>query len=98
MLFYLALLLLNKLSWKLFESLQPGNMLNVYVVKDPKQKTMHVFCAAAMFLVFLALNAKWFFRQARRFQRYERCDTAPPVIGEIPAAIPASSGVPESVK
>ncbi len=95
---YFGLFFINRLSWKTVESLQPGNMFNVYALKDPQQKTVHLFFAVAMFLIFCALNLKWFSRQARRFQRYERSEIVPPVIASMLASSVAASSAVESAK
>jgi len=78
----LVLFFLNRLSWKTIEAMQPGNMFNVFVTKDVSQKTLHLFCAVGMLLIMMLLNARWFSRQVKRFQRYERNVTPPPVIAE----------------
>jgi hypothetical protein len=80
---YLGLFFLNRLSWKTIESFQPGNMFNVFGMKDSDLKSLHVYIAAILLILFSALNAKWFVLQMRRFQRYDRNVAAPPVIAQM---------------
>jgi hypothetical protein len=75
----------NKLSWQTVERFQPGNITNVFIVKQPDHLLMHQVFAAGWLVLMLALHAKWFRQQLASFQPLEK--TAPPAT--TPPPLPA---------
>ncbi len=78
---YIASFFLNRLSWKMLEENQLGNIFNVFVVRNPAQKQTHLLFAGAWLLIMVVLNARWFIRQAKDFKPLDR-RAEPPVISE----------------
>lgn len=63
-----VLFFLNHLSWKSVEGLQLGNIMNVFYLREDEHRSYHVIFALVWLAVMLALNAKWFFTQAKNFR------------------------------
>jgi hypothetical protein len=70
----------NHLSWSTLEKFQPGNLFNAFSLKNSADQYLHVICSAALLLVALLLNARWFAAQWKNFRPLEpRTDfTQPP--------------------
>jgi hypothetical protein len=69
----------NHLSWSTLEKFQPGNLFNVFSLKDSGDQMLHVWCSAAFLLVALLLNARWFAAQWKNFRPLEpRADPTQP--------------------
>jgi hypothetical protein len=85
----MLLFFLNRLSWASIERLQPGNVANLFIVKDERAKAEHLICAAAWVLLMLVLNAKWFTRQVKCFQPLDR--RQPPQISGTVASLSPSN-------
>ena len=72
------LFFLNQLTTHVLEHTQPGNLFNVFSVNDESQRWIHMEFALGWLLVMLALNWRWFLRQARNFEPFQRPVPAPP--------------------
>jgi hypothetical protein len=70
----------NQLSWKSIDGFQPGNIFNVFSVRDEKELMNHEVFALVWLLVAVLLNTKWFLRQVKNFRPLEKTEK-PPVIG-----------------
>jgi len=85
----IVLFFLNQLSWTSLEKLQIGNLFNLFILRDQSLKYMHVVCGAIWVAVMLALNARWFARQARQFQPLNPA-SEPPVIADTAPTQPGA--------
>ncbi|MGH7950934.1 MAG: hypothetical protein ACREFE_03300, partial [Limisphaerales bacterium] len=83
----IVLFFLNQLSWKSFGELQPGNIFNVFALRDDDRRIDHLYFALGWLALMILLNAKWFARQIKNFRPLEKVEP-PPVIAEIPPEIP----------
>jgi hypothetical protein len=77
------LFFVNRLSWTSIEGLQLGNAFNVFADRDNGQLLDHVYFACGWLLLAIALNARWFWQQVKKFH--------PPDQGGQP---PSGDGVP----
>lgn len=77
------LFFLNQLTTHVLEHTQPGNLFNIFSVNDDSQRGMHLDFAFGWLLVMLLLNGRWFVRQAKSFEPFQRPVPAPP-----PTAVP----------
>ena len=82
-----ALFFLNQLSWKSFESLQLGNMFNLFALRNEEQRVYHQFFALGWLLLMMVLNAKWFWRQVKNFRPLEKMEP-PPAAAAVPPVLP----------
>jgi hypothetical protein len=80
------LFFLNRLSMHVIERSQPGNLFNVFSVSENAQRTAHLEFAMGWLALMLALNGKWFARQAGNFRPWRR-ETAQAPAGEAPPII-----------
>jgi hypothetical protein len=64
----IVLFFLNRLTWASVESLQLGNVLNLFAVREGVQQVRHLQFAGLWLLIAIALNARWFVRQVRNFR------------------------------
>ena len=81
----LTLFFINKFSWNILETLQLGNLFNVFSVRKEMHRTYHVWFALGWVLLMVALNVRWFiasFRAFRPLARKQSRQTAPPVPAE----------------
>jgi hypothetical protein len=77
------LFFLNQLSWKSMESLQLGNVFNLFVQHDDREKMLHLFFALSWLLLAVIVNLKWFVQQVKNFQplvRTQPDDASPPLL------------------
>jgi hypothetical protein len=76
----IVLFFANHLSWSTLEKFQPGNLFNVFSLKDSGDQMLHVICSGAFLIVAYAVNARWFAAQWKNFRPLEpRADpTQPP--------------------
>ena len=81
----IVLFFLNKLSWKSVESLQLGNMFNIFSLQEDGQRIYHLYFATGWLVLVLALNAPWFLRQWRNFQ---------PLPARVPPPLAETTPVP----
>jgi len=76
----IVMFFLNQLSWKAVEGMQPGNIFNVFYLRDESQRVYHLWFAFGWLLIMIVLNAKWFLAQARNFRPVQRDIAPPPVL------------------
>ncbi|HEY4414597.1 MAG TPA: hypothetical protein VGO57_02805 [Verrucomicrobiae bacterium] len=71
---------LNQLSWRSVESLQLGNVFNIFSLREDERRVYHLFFAMGWLILMIVLNANWFARQAKNFR--------PAGAGEVPPPLP----------
>jgi hypothetical protein len=74
----LLLFLADRLSWRVLEELQLGNVFNLLAVDPGDWTHPHFLFSGAWWATALALNAAWFVRQWRAFQPLESQRQPPP--------------------
>jgi hypothetical protein len=90
----IVLFFLNQLSWTSLEKLQLGNIFNLFILRDQSLKYTHVICGAIWLAVMLALNTRWFVRQAREFKPLDPSGEQPATAA--PPPLPGGAGALES--
>jgi hypothetical protein len=77
-----VLFFLNQLSWKSVEGLELGNVFNLFVQHDERERMLHQFFALGWLFLAILINAPWFIRQVKNFQPAVRNspESPPPVL------------------
>jgi hypothetical protein len=70
----------NRLSWKSIDGFQPGNIFNVFSLREGSDQMKHQVTAMVWLVVMLVINLKWFGQQARNFRPPPPAENAPPVL------------------
>jgi len=78
----IVLFFLNQLSWKSVEGLELGNVFNLFVQHDERERRLHQLFALGWLLLAMLINAPWFVRQMKNFRPLARIssEAAPPVL------------------
>ncbi|HSY20289.1 MAG TPA: hypothetical protein VK815_18235 [Candidatus Acidoferrales bacterium] len=64
----IVLFFVNQLSWKSIDRFQPGNIFNVFSIRDEPDVLNHEVLAGIWLLVMIVVNARWLRRQILNFQ------------------------------
>jgi hypothetical protein len=70
----------NQLSWKSIDGFQPGNIFNVFSLREGNDQMRHQIVAFVWLVLMLVLNAKWFRRQVQNFRPPPAAENVPPVL------------------
>jgi len=83
----LVLFFINKFSWGVLETFQPGNLFNAFTTRKETHRLYHVWFALGWALLALAVNMRWLIRHFAAFRPLVRTTSQ----AEMPPA-PAETG------
>jgi len=83
-----VLFFLNRLTWTSVQQMQPGNIFNIFTLRDGELRLEHLYCSVALLGLMLVLNFRWFARQVQAFRPPGLTPEPGPVAPVAPPPIP----------
>lgn len=62
------LFFVNRLTWRSVEGFQPGNIVNIFSIRDEPTQSLHLWFSFGWLAVMVLVNANWFMQQVKNFQ------------------------------